>query len=119
TVLMPATVGALRLAGLVWPWPGVWTAVAAVVVLGDPWALWQPGFWLSFVAVGILFATNSIAKRLGSKSTSGRLKALLREQWTVTLALTPLGLLWFGQVSVVGLVANLVAIPWVTGVVLP
>lgn len=119
TVLMLATVAALRLAGLVWPWPVVWLAVAAVVVLADPWALWQPGFWLSFVAVGILFATNPIARSQASTSTIGRLKALLREQWTVTLALTPLGLLWFGQVSVVGLVANLVAIPWVTGVVLP
>jgi competence protein ComEC len=37
----------------------------------------------------------------------------------VTLALTPLGLLLFGQVSVVGLVANLLAIPWVTLVVTP
>jgi len=44
---------------------------------------------------------------------------LVREQWVVTLALTPLGLLLFGQVSLVGFVANLVAIPWVTLVVTP
>ena len=53
---------------------------------------------------------------------------LLREQWVITLALAPLSLLLFGQLSVVGLVANLLAIPWVTllltplallGVVLP
>ncbi len=37
----------------------------------------------------------------------------------VTLALTPLTLLLFGQVSVVGLLANAVAIPWVTLVVTP
>jgi competence protein ComEC len=37
----------------------------------------------------------------------------------VTLALTPLTLLLFGQVSVVGFAANLVAIPWVTLVVTP
>jgi competence protein ComEC len=43
----------------------------------------------------------------------------LREQWVVTLALTPLGLLLFGQVSLVGLLANLLAIPWVTLVVTP
>jgi competence protein ComEC len=35
------------------------------------------------------------------------------------LALAPLGLLLFGQVSVVGLLANLLAIPWVTLVVTP
>ena len=45
--------------------------------------------------------------------------ALLREQLVVTLALAPLTLLLFGQVSLVGLAANLVAIPWVTLVVTP
>jgi competence protein ComEC len=44
---------------------------------------------------------------------------LLREQSVVTLALAPLCLLFFGQVSVVGLLANLVAIPWVSFVVTP
>ena len=37
----------------------------------------------------------------------------------ISLALAPLGLLLFGQVSVVGLLANLLAIPWVTLVVTP
>ena len=44
---------------------------------------------------------------------------MLREQWVVTLALTPLGLLLFGQLSLVALGANLLAIPWVTLVVTP
>ena len=44
---------------------------------------------------------------------------MLREQWVVTLALTPLGLLLFGQMSLVALGANLLAIPWVTLVVTP
>jgi competence protein ComEC len=39
---------------------------------------------------------------------------LLREQAVITLALLPLSVLFFGQFSVVGLLANLVAIPWVT-----
>ncbi|MBU3739691.1 MAG: DNA internalization-related competence protein ComEC/Rec2, partial [Rhodoferax sp.] len=45
--------------------------------------------------------------------------AMLREQWVITLALTPLTLLLFGQVSLVGLVANALAIPWVTLLVTP
>jgi competence protein ComEC len=44
---------------------------------------------------------------------------MLREQWVITLALTPLTLLLFGQVSLVGLLANALAIPWVTLVVTP
>ncbi len=119
TVLMLATVGVLRLLGLRWPWPMVWLLTCAVVVLADPWALLQAGFWLSFVAVGVLFATDSRADNTDVKSTSGRFISLFREQWVITLALTPLTLLLFGQASTVGLLANAVAIPWVTLVVTP
>ena len=153
TIWMLATVMLLRLNGRQWPWPQTWLLAMAVVVLLDPWALLQAGFWLSFVAVGVLFATGvppggnaddatkSIATptrfywaggRFGLKigaflaflALTGRkiasgLLAVTREQWVVTLALTPLSLLLFNQVSVVGLLANAVAIPWVTLVVTP
>ena len=119
TVLMLATVALLQGSGRRWPWPHVWLLVCAAVVLVDPWALAQAGFWLSFVAVGVLFATNPIANKAYKSSARGHFYALFREQWVVTLALTPLSLLLFGQVSVVGFVANLVAIPWVTLVVTP
>ncbi len=118
TVWMLATVAALRFAGLRWPWPLVWLLACAVVVAADPWALLQAGFWLSFVAVGVLFATDNGAHEQ-QRGMAGRARAMLREQAVVTLALTPLGLLLFGQASVVGLPANLLAIPWVTLVVTP
>ncbi len=124
TVWMLATVGLLRLCGRQWPWPQVWLLACAVVVAVDPWALLQPGFWLSFVAVGVLFATGRGAA--SDAADAGRMArilaafgAVIREQGVVTLALTPLTLLLFGQVSVVGLLANAVAIPWVTLVVTP
>ncbi|MCZ8257415.1 MAG: ComEC/Rec2 family competence protein, partial [Polaromonas sp.] len=101
----------------------------------------QAGFWLSFVAVGVLFATDSGAETQGRIWAKGQfgiedsapkgpwrqhlprwlagLAGALREQWVVTLALTPLSLLLFNQVSLVGLVANAVAIPLVTLVVTP
>jgi competence protein ComEC len=119
TVWMLATVGVLRLAGLRWPWPQVWLLACAVVVLADPWALMQAGFWLSFIAVGVLFATDSGASNASSTGARGKFVALIREQWVITLALTPLTLLLFGQVSVVGLLANALAIPWVTLLVTP
>jgi competence protein ComEC len=151
TCLMLATVALLRLSGARWPWPQVWMLACAVVVAVDPWALLQAGFWLSFVAVGILFATDSGAARAyptGAGSTKdhifsdrqssagppqGRFAPLggsvlraaksvgaaFREQWVITVALTPLTLLLFGQVSVVGLAANVLAIPWITLVVTP
>ena len=119
TVCMLAAVALLRLSGRRWPWPQVWLLACAVVVLFDPWALLQAGFWLSFVAVAVLFASDSIAREATNTAAVGRFVSMLREQWVVTLALTPLTLLLFGQVSVVGLLANLVAIPWITLVVTP
>ncbi|MDD2919431.1 DNA internalization-related competence protein ComEC/Rec2 [Rhodoferax sp.] len=119
TILMLATVGALRLAGVRWPWPQVWLLACAVVVAVDPWALLQAGFWLSFVAVGVLFATDAGVARAGSSGVKSRFRTLMREQWMITLALTPLSLLLFGQVSLVGLLANALAIPWVTLLVTP
>ena len=119
TVLMLATVALLKLAGLRWPWWMTWLLACAVVLAFDPWALLQPGFWLSFVAVGVLFATDTGAASARPTSAAGRFHHLIREQGVVTLALTPLSLLLFGQASLVGLAANLIAIPWVTLVVTP
>ena len=136
TVWMLALVGLLRATGRVWPWPWVWLLALGVVVTWDPWALYQAGFWLSFVAVGVLLATSAPMNespvlvrlvamgppwisRMHQSGGWARVGGLLREQWVVTWALTPLSVLFFGQVSVVGLMANLVAIPWVTLVVTP
>lgn len=119
TVLMLATVAVLRLSGKQWPWPLVWLLACAAVVVVDPWALLQSGFWLSFVAVGVLFATDSGATPAHKQGFVGRISSVFREQWVITLALTPLTLLLFGQVSIVGLAANALAIPWVTLLVTP
>jgi competence protein ComEC len=125
TIWMLGCVALLRLGARQWPWPWVWLLACATVVTVDPWALTQPGFWLSFVAVGVLFASDrgrppaSAAPERLPRRLWGAVRGLLREQWVVTVALTPLTLLLFGQVSVIGLLANLLAIPWVTLVVTP
>jgi competence protein ComEC len=136
TIWMLATVTFLRLFGKRWPWPTVWMLACAVVVAADPWALLQAGFWLSFVAVGVLFATelstdalrfserdqtDAIAAQKPSWVAISREKLWMsgREQFIITLVLAPLTLLLFGQVSMVGLLANALAVPWVTLVVTP
>ncbi|MBO9649566.1 MAG: DNA internalization-related competence protein ComEC/Rec2 [Variovorax sp.] len=119
TVWMLAVVGLLRLGGRSWPWPLMWLVVCTAVVAIDPWALMQPGFWLSFVAVGVLFAAGNGVPDDAPAGMTARFHRLLREQWVVTLALTPLTLLLFQQISAVGLPANLIAIPWVTLVITP
>ena len=119
TIWMLATVGLLRRSGRRWPWPQVWLLACAVVVAIDPWALLQAGFWLSFVAVGVLFASDAGAGRAERPGVRNRAWAFFREQGVVTLALLPLTVLLFGQVSIVGLLANAVAIPWITLLVTP
>lgn len=136
TIWMLAAVVLLRQSGRQWPWPQTWLMAMAVVVALDPWALLQAGFWLSFVAVGVLFATDTHTwetdqsvihppagagqrVREGWAALRRNLAGAMREQWVVMLALTPLSLLLFNQVSLVGLLANAVAIPWVTLVVTP
>jgi competence protein ComEC len=124
TVWMLSAVGLLRLAGLQWPWPAVWLMACAVVLAVDPWAWLQAGFWLSFVAVGVLFASDTgRSPTVPALAWWERLRAVAiasaGEQVLMTLALAPLSLLLFQQLSLVGLLANLLAIPWVTLVVTP
>ena len=118
TVLMLALLTALRLACLRWPWPVLLLATMVAVLLLDPWALLQAGFWLSFVAVGVLMASSWLGQA-ESRGWRAWWLDLLRTQLIVSVALAPLTLLCFGQLSIVGLLANLAAVPWVSAVVTP
>jgi competence protein ComEC len=95
-------------ASTVWLW-----ALAAVLAL-DPWAVLAPGFWLSFGAVGVLLYAG-----VGRIGTISPLRAAAKAQWAVTLGLVPLMLALFQQVSLVSPLANAVAIPVVTFIVVP
>ena len=129
TVWMLATVTILSSLGVRWPWGLVLLTAAVVVTAVDPWALLQPGFWLSFAAVGLLMASGPAAP-VDAAPVQGRVRRItarlrrlalggLRTQAIATLGLTPLTLVFFQQVSVVGFVTNLIAIPLVTLVVTP
>jgi competence protein ComEC len=121
TVWMLGVVTFLRWRARHWPPALVWSGAGVVVLTLDPWALLQAGFWLSFVAVGVLMLTGAQPEQSqgGRRIWLSRIGGLLREQWVISLALAPLSLLFFGQISLSGLLANLVAIPWVSAVVTP
>jgi competence protein ComEC len=131
TVGMIALVAVVRGAGLRWPLHVVLLAAAVAVSLGDPWALLQPGFWLSFVAVALLVASEPVTSaaaapprapsrlRRAGGSVLLALRSGLRTQAVATVGLAPLTLVFFQQLSLVGFAANLVAIPLVTLLVVP
>ncbi len=85
-----------------------------VVVMLDPWAVIAPGFWLSFSAVALI-AYVSVARL-----KSGQwLQEAARSQWAITIGLLPLLVAMFGQTSIVSPVANALAIPVISLLVVP
>lgn len=85
-----------------------------LVLVNDPFSPLDQGFWLSFGAVSVLVLLFSLRLR-----QAGWLQGLVLAQLAVFAALWPiLEVLGQSQV-VVGFVANLFAIPWVSLVVMP
>ncbi|WP_298292546.1 DNA internalization-related competence protein ComEC/Rec2 [Thiomonas sp.] len=127
TLLMLAVVLLLRLRGLRADWADVMALALLAVLLWDPWAVRQAGFWLSFVAVGFLFLSGGAQRgRRSAGAPQGMLQRLrhaladaAQAQWVATLALLPLTLLFFQQIAVLSPLANALAIPVVTLSVTP
>lgn len=94
---------------------------AAVVCLLDPWSVMAAGFWLSFGAVAaIMWAMNGrVRASATAPSWRERLLDATRVQLAVTVALIPLTIALFAQLSLIGPLANTVAIPVVSLVVTP
>ncbi|WP_028623630.1 DNA internalization-related competence protein ComEC/Rec2 [Pseudomonas sp. Ant30-3] len=84
------------------------------VLLMDPLASLQPGLWLSFGAVAILIFT--FGGRLGPWRWW---QTWTRAQWLIAIGLCPLLLILGLPISVSGPLANLIAVPWVSLVILP
>jgi competence protein ComEC len=83
-----------------------------VVLLWDPCVVQSGGFWLSFMAVFVLIYAR-YAPDLG------RWAQHFEAQWVCLIGLLPLSILYFHQISLVSVVANLIAIPVVGFLVLP
>src|SRR3569623_1949024 len=85
-----------------------------LVLLRDPLAVMEAGFWLSFAAVAVIF--YGMTARLAPQ---GLWWHFGRTQLLVAIGLLPLMLVLFQRVSLVSPLANLIAVPWVTFVVVP
>ena len=89
-----------------------WRYALVIVLLTEPHAVLMPGFYLSFLAVAILLMVNQ------ATALQGFAKGLLI-QFSCLLGLLPLTLYFFGYGALDGFFANIVAIPWVSFLVLP
>jgi competence protein ComEC len=138
SLLMIVAVAVLLVARRARPASDALALAALGAVALEPLGLLTPGFWLSFGGVAALVgafqglvrepATGMAVQgaRAGSGQgppPAGRLVAAARAlglaQLATAVALLPLTLAWFGQVSLVGALVNLVAIPAFSFVILP
>ena len=92
---------------------GFCLALIAILVI-DPLSVLSAGFWLSFAGVALLAWT--LARDSGWR---GHLKEIGLAPLLMTLALLPLTVWFFGQASLVAPLANLVAVPFVSFVIVP
>lgn len=84
------------------------------VLLVDPFAPLSVGAWLSFGAVAVIIVATS-----GRLRAAGALVNFARVQWSVTVGLLPILVIAFGGVSLISPVANAIAVPLFTLVLVP
>lgn len=95
---------------------------AIAMLLVDPLSILAPGFWLSFLGVAWLLwclpgPTQSSAGAMAWLQAQGR--DLVQAQGVASLGLLPLTVVFFNQASLAGPLANLIAVPWWSLVVVP
>ena len=84
-----------------------------VVLLWDPASVMSPGVWFSFLAVAVIFYA------ITGRSARFRWLQWGRLQVVIALALFPLSLFMFQQVSLIAPLANFVLVPYVSLLVVP
>ncbi len=90
------------------------TVALLLVLIYDPLAVMDGGFWLSFGAVAaILFGMSARSGAGGWWWRWGRVHVL------VTIALAPALLLLFQQLPLASPLANFIAVPWISLIVVP
>ena len=90
-----------------------------VVLIIDPFAVMDAGFWLSFSAISII--AYGITCRVNTSSSGWRNNWWKwgRVQYLIAVGLFPMLVLWFQQYPLVGILANFVAVPYVSLVLVP
>lgn len=101
---------------------------AAILLLIDPFSILSAAFWLSYGACFILLRVYQTLQKQQTEMQTYMgwkkrlwlgLQLLVESQWKIFLALFPLMILFFKQVSWITPLSNIVAIPWLGLLVVP
>lgn len=92
---------------------GLALALCAILLV-DPLSVLSAGFWLSFA--GVAFLAWTLARGSGWR---GHLRELGLSPLLMAVALLPLTVWFFGQASLIGPLANLIAVPFISFVIVP
>ena len=116
SVLRATVMGLLLLAALLLDresqLPNALALAVLALLLWRPGDLWEPGFQLSFAATaGIVYLGPVIAARLAARGAPSWLAAAVAVSLGAQAAVTPLMLAHFNQLSLIGVVANLLVVP--------
>ncbi|MBL4940778.1 MAG: DNA internalization-related competence protein ComEC/Rec2 [Colwellia sp.] len=92
-----------------------------LITLTTPFSLFTASFWLSVYAVTVIFLT---LWRFKSALSTGQpwwrfIKGLVVIQLSLTLMLLPISAVFFQQISVLSLLANIIAVPWMSFISIP
>lgn len=98
---------------------------AFVLLLFDPFSVLSAAFWLSYGACFILLRIYQTVHHESLEGVSTFIKiqqyawALVESQWKIFIALFPLMIIFFHQISWMAPLSNIFAIPWIGLVIVP
>lgn len=91
-----------------------WHLALLCILLWDPLATLSASFWMSFGTVALVIYTQT-----GRLQNHIRWWHWFKIQAAIAIGVIPLSLLFFQQISLLGIIANSIAIPWVGFIILP
>jgi competence protein ComEC len=90
-----------------------------LVLIIDPFAAMDTGFWLSFVAISIIAYGMTCRIQTNSSSWRNAWWKWGRVQYLIAVGLFPVLVLWFQQYPLVSILANIIAVPYISLIVVP
>ena len=93
-------------------------SLLAVLII-DPLAVMDVGFWLSFLAISIIAYGMTCRVHTNNSIWRNGWWKWGRVQYLVAIGLLPVLVLWFQQYPLMGIFANIVAVPYISLIVVP